>query len=107
MPSFYAIRLVDDNGNFGPLSEWSEPVVASPTAIPGGCASNQITLELQNPSAIDQKIYYANVHRQDGVLDQNSDGNIVGMFLDGVNFFVDDPLSNPNGQYQEQTCTGC
>lgn len=109
IPSFYAIRYVDDEGNFGELSQWFGPVVSQPTATPGGCWANipnLIAQDLQDPNL---GKYYANVHRQDTTLDESSDGRIVGM-LENVSYqFIDDPKSNPNADGKISYCKnyGC
>ena len=105
IPSYYAVCFVDKEGNYGPLSSWTPPIVASPSVIPGGCSANVPFLQIENTLDPNLKKYYVNVHRQDQHLNTASEGNIVGM-LDDFYKFVDDPKTNPNINYT-QKCKEC
>lgn len=109
IPSFYAIRYVDKEGNYGQLSSWFGPVVSEPTANPGGCFANLPNLvaqDLQDPN-LDK--YYINVHRQDLNLNETSEGRVVGMLEPITYGFIDDPSSNPNADGKIMFCKnyGC
>ena len=109
IPSFYAIRFVDTNGNYGPLSGWYGPIVASSSTNPGGCGANIPYFRIQDATDPNIKKYYVNVHRQDKELDETNDGMIIGMVYKDLNTFIDDPSTNPNANYSEYPCKdgGC
>lgn len=109
MPSFYAIRFVDEEGNYGDLSEWYGPVVASSSVVPGGCSANVPLLSVIDKSDPNLSKYYTNVHRQDNVLDENSEGTIMGMLYSDIYSFIDDPATNPNSDFSIYPCKahGC
>ena len=109
IPSFYAIRFVDTDGNYGDLSEWYGPVVASSSVLPGQCSANVPLLTVIDKDDPSLSKYYTNVHRQDNILDENSEGAIVGMLYGEVYSFIDDPATNPNSDFSIYPCKayGC
>jgi hypothetical protein len=107
IPSFYAFRYVDSEGNYGPLSDWYGPVVASSDSSPGKCNANIPFLQVQDLTDPGLTRYYANVHRQDGTLDTNSEGSIVGSLYKEIYTFIDDPATGPNSDYSVFPCSGC
>lgn len=109
IPSFYAIRFVDTAGNYGNLSQWYGPVVAGSAVIPGGCSANVPLLSVIDKDDPNLNKYYVNVHRQDNILNENSEGTIVGMLYGEIYSFIDDPSTNPNSDFSIYPCKahGC
>ena len=107
IPSFYAIRFIDQDGNYGGMSDWFGPIVAGKSTKQGGCMANLPYLKLDDASDPNIGKYYANVHRQDGTLDKDSDGTVMGMLYSKVNTFIDSPATGPNSSYTVTPCKGC
>lgn len=103
IPTQYAIRYVDGD-NYGPLSEWSDQVVATQSSD-SGCSSNVPQMELTDSDGILPQYKNINVHRRiikDGVPQKDE---IVGQLLPIINMFID--TNNPNENGDIIKCIGC
>lgn len=104
IPSWYAIRYVDKNGNYSDLGPWSEKVVSS-CSVPGlncnGC--NSFLPMLSIPSADSR--FSANVHRQTQAFHPDIEGDLIGAFFPASNgwIFIDNNNPNTDGSY----CGSC
>ena len=104
IPSYYAIRYVDNKGNYGEFSDWMGPVVAGINAVPDGCNANTPTFTVTSKSDSNLNKYTVNIHRQDGEWNKKSEGEIVGMLYPKILEFIDDPSTNPNSKYTVFPC---
>lgn len=106
IPTRYALRYVNESGGYGPLSEWSDSVVASKKSD-SGCSSNVPQLEVVNSNGLLNTYPIINVHRQR----QNDEGDgwdedeLVGYLLPYINQYID--IDNPNMSGEIQRCKGC
>lgn len=108
IPTWYALRYIDGDGNYGDLGPWSSEVVAGKHVSGGGCSANLPQLEPENiiTFASQSSGYNTNIHRQYQKLDTSSEGEIVGMLNDEY-FYIDQTSNNPNYDYIKSVCKGC
>ncbi|ALX27507.1 hypothetical protein GMAR_ORF133 [Golden Marseillevirus] len=104
IPTWYAVRYVDQNGNYGKLGPWSQEIVSS-CSVPGlGCnGCNSFLPIISIPSSLPQ--YSANVHRQSKTFHPDDEGKIVGSFSPASNGWIFIDSENPNKDYAY--CSGC
>ncbi|AHA46095.1 hypothetical protein ISTM_197 [Insectomime virus] len=104
IPTWYSVRYVDQNGNYGKLGPWSEEIVSS-CSVPGlGCNSCNSFLPIISIKTSLSK-YSANVHRQTKVFHPDIEGDVVGAFSPASNgwIFIDSENPNKDSAY----CSGC
>nr|WQM87141.1 hypothetical protein [Marseillevirus cajuinensis]WRK65113.1 transmembrane domain containing protein [Marseillevirus futianmevirus] len=104
IPTWYSVRYVDQNGNYGKIGPWSDQIISS-CSVPGlGCNScNSFLPILSIPSANSK--FSANVHRQSKVFHPDLEGEIVGAFSPASNGWIFIDSENPNKDYA--FCEGC
>lgn len=106
IPTWYSVRYVDQNGNYGKMGPWStKPVMSSCKDSYLGCSSCGSTLPMISIPSANSK-FSANVHRQSSVFHPSLEGEIVGAFYPASNGWIFIDSENPNSD-SSSSCEEC